>query len=416
MTAPLEGGPRPSFARALQSRPFALLWLSQLISQSGDFVFAVALLWLVLDVTGSVFAVGLVVAVTLLPSVILGPFLGVYVDRWDRRRLLIATNVGEGIVVAALSGLILEHVIGLTLILVVVFILGTGSQLVRTASNAMVPQLVRPEDLPPANSLLSFSNSFNQVIGLSIGGIVVALLGVTVPIEYDAVSFFAAALIVAAIAPGEGTPSDAGSPKGTRFSEEFAEGIRFIRANRFMVELILLGAALNFFGTAVGALFAPYSKLVLHGGPAIYGFLGAAIAIGAIVGALVIGKLDTRKSVGKYLFGGGAALGVTIAALGFTDSIPIAFAIVLSLGVAISVTNIPISVLIQAKVPGRLLGRVGATFGSLIVISGPAGAFFAGSLAVATSVATVYIVSGGVFLAVLAIGVLVMKDLRQVSY
>ncbi len=77
---------RPSFRQVLHHRPFFLLWLSQLVSQSGDLVFEVALLWLVLGVTGSVFAVGIVVAVTLLPGVVLGPFLGVYVDRWGHLR------------------------------------------------------------------------------------------------------------------------------------------------------------------------------------------------------------------------------------------------------------------------------------------------------------------------------------------
>ena len=411
-----EGATRPSFGRALRSRPFFLLWLSQLISQSGDFVFEVALLWLVLEVTGSVFAVGLVVAVTLLPSVLLGPFLGVYVDRWDRRRMLVVTNAVEGLVVAALSGLLLAHTINLGLILVVVFLLGTGSQIVRTASTAMTPQLVDRGDLPPANSLMSFSNSFNQIVGLSVGGVVVALLGVTIPIEYDALSFFLAALIVAWIAAAYGRPATTGAEAPSRFSEEFAEGIRFIRQNRFLLELILLGAALNFFGTAIGALFAPYSKLVLHGGPATYGFLGAAIAFGAIVGALVIGKVETRSSAGKYLFGGGAGVGAGILLLGLTSTIPVAFALVLLLGVALSVTNIPMSVLIQAKVPGRLLGRVLGAFGSLIIIAGPAGAFFAGTLAAATTVSDVYLLSGGVFLAVLGLGSVVMRDLRTVSY
>ncbi|MGP8072333.1 MAG: MFS transporter [Thermoplasmata archaeon] len=413
---PPEGASRPSFGRALKSRPFFLLWVSQLISQSGDFVFEVALLWLVLEVTGSVFAVGLVVAVTMLPGVVLGPFLGVYVDRWDRRRILIVTNVAEGVVVAALSGLILAHTIGLTLILIVVAILGTGSQVVRTASNAMVPQLVAREDLPPANSLLSFSSSFNQIIGLSVGGIAVALLGVTVPIEYDALSFLVAGLIVGLISSTYGRPSEEGSSKPTRFSEEFAEGIRFIRAHRFMLELIALGVALNFFGAAISALFAPYSKIVLHGGPATYGFLGASIAIGAIVGALIVGKLETRHSVGKYLFGGGAALGLVIAALGLTSTIPVALAVVLAFGVALSFTNIPISVLIQAKVPGRLLGRVGAAFGSLITVAGPLGAFFAGTFAGATSVSTVYLLSGVIFLAILGVGFVIMRDLRNISY
>jgi DHA3 family macrolide efflux protein-like MFS transporter len=416
VTDPTAPAPRPSFRRALQSRPFFLLWLSQLVSQSGDFVFEVALLWLVLEVTGSVFAVGLVVGVTLVPAVVLGPFLGVYVDRWDRRTILIVTNVVEGVVVAGLSGLVLDHAAGLSVILVIVFILGTGAQLVRTSSSAMVPQVVRREDLPPANSLMSFSSSFNQVLGLSIGGVVVALFGVSLPIEYDALSFFAAALIVAWLARGLGHPEGADAKRTTRFSEEFGEGIRFIRENRFLVELIVLGAVLNFFGNAVGALFAPYTRFSLHGSAATYGFLGATLAIGAIVGAAVVGKLDTRRSAGRYLLGGGLGLGAGIVLLGVTRSVPLALVEVLVIGVILSITNIPISVLVQAKVPGRLLGRVFAAFGSLVSVSGPAGAFFAGAFASATSVGTVFIVSGAVFLGMIAVSFFVMNDLLRVSY
>jgi DHA3 family macrolide efflux protein-like MFS transporter len=416
MTRPAGAVGRPSFRRALQNRPFFLLWLSQLVSQSGDLVFEVALLWLVLEVTGSVFAVGLVVAVTLLPGVLLGPFLGVYIDRWDRRRILIVTNVLEGVVVAALSGLILAHTIDLPLILAVVFILGTGSQVVRTAANATIPLVVARDDLGPANSLMTFSSSFNQVVGLAVGGVVVALFGVTLPIEYDSLSFFAAALILVGVAAAFGQPSVADASKPPRFSEEFAEGIRFIRENRFLVELIVLAAFLNFFGNAVGALFAPYSKLVLHGGAATYGFLGATLAVGAIVGAAFVGSVNTRTSSGKYVLVGGAVIGAGIAALGFATSIPLALGTVFMLGVALSVTNIPISAVVQAKIPPRLLGRVGAAMGSLILIAGPVGAFFAGAFAQATSVETVFIVSGGSFLVAIAIGSVVMKEVRNVRY
>ncbi len=407
---------RPSFRQVLHHRPFFLLWLSQLVSQSGDLVFEVALLWLVLGVTGSVFAVGIVVAVTLLPGVVLGPFLGVYVDRWDRREILIFTNVVEGVVVAALSGLILAHTIGLPLILAVVFILGTGSQVVRTAANATIPLVVGKENLGPANSLMTFSSSFNQVVGLAVGGVVVALFGVSLPIEYDALSFFAAALILVGLSKESGRPSDADRSQTSRFSEEFAQGIRFIRENRFLIELIVLASFLNFFGTAIGALFAPYSKLVLHGGAATYGFLGASVAIGAIVGAAIVGSSNTRQSSGTWVLVGGAVNGAAIVGLGFSTSIPLALGTIFVLGVALSIANIPISTLIQAKVPARLLGRVGAAMGSLIVVAGPAGAFFAGAFAEATSVQSVFIVFGGIFLITIGVGALVMKELRTVSY
>jgi DHA3 family macrolide efflux protein-like MFS transporter len=416
LTTTPPGGASPSFSRALRNRSFLFLWLSQLISQSGDFVFEVALLWLVLEVTGSVFAVGLVVAVTLIPAVLLGPFLGVYIDRWDRRRILIAINVLEGIVVAALSGLILSHTIDLSLILAVVFVLGAAAQVVRTASNATIPLVVVPEDLPPANSLMTFSGALNQVIGLSVGGVVVALLGVTIPIEYDALSFFLAAGIVALVSPSAGRPKDAVGTKPTKFTEEFLEGLRFIRENRFLVELIVLAVFLNFFGNAIGALFAPYSKIVLHGGASTYGFLGATLAIGTIIGAALVGKLNLRNSSGKYVIVGGAVIGASIAALGLSSTIPVSLAVVLVLGIALSIANIPISVLLQARVPPRLMGRVMAAALSLILAGGPFGALFAGSFAEATSVQTVFIVSGVLFLATILIGGAIMKDLRTVTY
>jgi DHA3 family macrolide efflux protein-like MFS transporter len=416
VTDPAPPGERPSFRRVLSHRPFFLLWVSQLVSQSGDFVFDVALLWLVLELTGSVFAVGLVVAVTAVPNVLLGPFLGVYVDRWDRRKILIATNVAEGLIVAVLSGFVLGHVVGLTAILLVVFALGTGQVLVRTTSTAMIPQVVRTEDLPPANSLLTFSNSLNQIVGLSIGGVVVAVLGVNVPIEYDALSFFAAALIVAAIS--RAYAPDVAAARATRpnFASEFREGLRFIRQNRFMVELIALGAIVNFFGSAITALFAPYAKITLHGGPATYGFLGAGVAGGAIIGAAIVGKIDTRRVAGRYLLGGGVGIGLAFIAMGLTTSIPFAFSEVVALGIVISITNVPLFVVLQAKVPGRLLGRVMAAFISLIGAIGPLGAISAGTLASAFSIGAVIVLAGVVVVASMAFGWFAMRDLRDVSY
>jgi len=405
----------PSFRRTLGHRPFFLLWVSQLVSQSGDFVFEVALLWLVLQTTGSVFAVGLVVTATLAPAVLLGPVLGVYVDRWPRRTILLGTNLAEGVLVAALSGLVLAHTAGLEVILGIVAVLGAGAQVVRITSNALVPQTVDPDDLAPANSLLSFSNSFNQIVGLSVGGVAVALFGVTLPIEYDAVSFFAAAALVAVIPRLVGLPEpDAGGFR--RFRAQFAEGFAFVRRQRFLVEAIVLGIVVNLFGNAVAALLAPYAALVLHGGPTTYGLLGALVAGGGILGALVAGKIDARRHAGHTLFGGAIAAGGVVVALGLTSQVWVAFVEMFALGVTLTVANIPIFTVIQAKVPGRLMGRVMAVLLSLVAASGPVGTFFAGSFAAASSVADVFLVSGVVIVLVEAIGFVVMTELRDVSF
>jgi len=414
VAAPVPASVPPSYRRTLANRPFFLLWISQLVSQSGDFIFEVALLWLVLELTRSPFAVGIIVTGTILPGVLLGPFLGVYIDRWDRRRTLLATNLVEGFVVAALSGIVLAGETSLGILFVIVLLLGAGSNVVRTATGAYVPSVVPVEDLPPANGLLSVSNSMNQVVGLSLGGIFVALFGVTLPIEYDAVSFFAAAALLALIPPV--TAARDGAPISAGFRAELAEGLAFIRKNRFMVDIILLGVLVNFFGNGLFAIIAPYTEFVLHGGADVYGFLGATLAVGAILGAGAMGRADLRRSAGTYLFGGGLGIGAAVLGLAVAGTVPEALGLMLAFGIVLSVTNIPITVVMQAKIPGRLLGRVSATFGAFVMMTSPAGPLFAGWLAQRWSVSGVFLLSGVVILVVVGIGAVTMASLRHVQY
>jgi MFS transporter, DHA3 family, macrolide efflux protein len=407
---------RPSFGRALRSRPFLLLWVSQFVSQSGDFVFDVALIWLVLETTGSIFAIGVVVTAALVPTVVLSPVLGVYVDRWPRRTILIVTNVAEGLLVGLLAGLVLGHALNLALIVAIVLALGAGGQVVRLTSSAMIPQTVGKDDLGIANGLTQLSGSTTQVVGLSVGGVVVALFGTAVPITYDALTFFAAAVIVALMAVSVGRPDPRGDGAPASFSEEFREGIRFVLGQRYLLELIAIGSIINFCGNATATLFAPYAEYDLHGGAATYGFLGAAVAVGAIAGALLIGKLDVRGRVGKVVLAANVGTGVAIAALGITRSVPLALGEAFALGVILSVVNVPLLAAVQAKVPARLMGRTMAALMALIMVAAPLGAFFAGAMAAATSIELVFVVLGIVILAMSGVGAAFMGEVRRLAY
>ncbi len=358
----------------------------------------------------------MIVTGTILPAVVLGPFLGVYVDRWDRRRTLIATNVVQAVVVAALSGLVLTGEASLSLLFGLVLLLGTGATVVRTATGAIVPTLVAVEDLPPANGLLSVSGSLNQVVGLSLGGIVVALFHVAAAIEYDALTFAAAAALLLLIPATPRAARDPSQGPPPRFREELGEGLRFIRAHRFMLEIIAIGVIVNFFGNGLAAVVAPYASFVLHGGAEVYGFLGAGVAFGAFVGAALVGRADLRASVGRYTFLGGLGIGGSVLGLGLVGTFPLAMSLMLALGATLSVTNVPISVAIQAKVPSRLLGRVGAAFGALVSATGPAGPLFAGWLAQRWSVPGVFLLSGLVIVLVMGLGALTMTSLRSLRY
>ena len=147
-----------------------------------------------------------------------------------------------------------------------------------------------------------------------------------------------------------------------------------------------------------------------------YGFLGAAVAVGAIVGAGAMGRANLRRTAGRYLFVGGTFIGLVTIGLGLTRTIPIALALMLAFGIVVTVTNIPISVVMQAKIPGRLLGRVTSTFSAFVMASSPAGPLFAGWLAERWSVNGVFLLSGVVITAVIVLGGLTMTNLRNISY
>ncbi|HZF21632.1 MAG TPA: MFS transporter, partial [Dongiaceae bacterium] len=259
---------KPSYRRVLSNRSFSLLWIGQLVSQSGDFIFDVAALWLVLQLTGDTLKVGIAVAFVLLPAVIVGPFAGVYIDRFNRRDIMIAANIFQA---GAAIGIAVSYSIGalnFPVLLILLFVLNAGAQFVRPAVTAVVPSVTGKEDLAAANGLFSLTSSINQVAGYGIGGVVVLLFGPTLPILYDVVTFVFAALVISMIARSRcAIPNTLSTPGGSlassSFKQKFLEGLKYIRGSRFLLELVVVGVLLNFFGTGVFALLAPYSRDVI---------------------------------------------------------------------------------------------------------------------------------------------------------
>lgn len=414
----LEPSEPPSYGRVLRHRPTLLLWLSQIISQSGDFIFDIALLWLVIQTTGSVAAVGLVVAVVLLPVVFLGPIAGVYVDRFNRRSVLMVAEAFQGVVVLGMAGLLLLHDLYFPVLLLLVFLLNAGGAIARVTSTAIIPSLVERSDLGAANGLFSMSGSVNQLASLGLGGIVVALFGVETPILYDAITFFVALALVSLISSRLSEPREEGAEAAakTSFGHDFVEGFAYLRKDPFMSQLVVIAIALNFFGAMMVTLVAPFAKFALQGNASAYGFMGASMALGTLVGSTVLGKLPMRRTAGPMLFAGVLIVGVGCILWGFTHELWETLVATAIVGVGLAAANLPISVLFQAKVPKHLLGRVGSALGSGTAASQPVGALLAGLLAASLTVGPVYSLCGAAILIIGLLGFAALRDLRRASF
>ena len=413
---------KPSFRRVLSNRPFSLLWVGQLVSQSGDFIFDVAAIWYVLQLTGDPFKVGIAVATILLPAIFVGPIAGVYLDRFNRRDVMLASNLVQAVVVGMIGVLYSLGSLSFLVLLVMLFILNSGAQFVRPAVTAMIPGITEKEDLSTASSLFSLSASVNQVAGYGIGGIVVLALGVAVPFYYDSLTFlFAAAMLslitrsLGAIPKGIDPPSSLKSDP-VSFSEKFMQGLRFIRSSKFLIQLVLVGLVLNFFGAGIFALLAPYAKNVVSGNAGTYGAILTTYSLGAVMGSILVGKLQLRNYVGKILFAGVIGQGLVIVGMGLTAVLFLALAFSFAVGVLQTMVNVPMTVMVQAKVPGDMLGRVLTSLVALLTIAQPVSSTLAGGLATSISIGGTFQLFGGLIVLACAVGYLFFRDLRDASY
>jgi MFS family permease len=400
---------RPSYRKVLSNTSTSFLWLGELISQSGDYVFAIALPWLVLLKTGSPFWVAVTNAAAWTP-LLLSFVAGVYVDRTNRKTSVILGNVVQGAAAVSIAILYAGGILALPVLLALVFVLYFFDQFVSTAITAMIPKMAESRGaLTAINALFSISSSTNRIVGYVISGAVIAVLGVAVPVLYDGATFFFAALVTLAFVSSlYGTVQNASADNaepGSRkraFRVEFVEGARFVRNSRLLLELTLVVVVANFFTGGMSALIAPYVANSLHLGSLGFGVVVSSLGAGGIIGSYVFGKMNVGSYVGKLFFAMALLDGVALVALGLLPVFYLALLMFFVFGLAGALIDLPINTLIQAKVPNQILGRVFTVLVTLMNAAAPVAAVFAGSFALTTSTHTIFVYFGlGVVVTVL---------------
>ncbi|MFC7547200.1 MFS transporter [Plantactinospora sp. GCM10030261] len=266
----------------LRHRDVGLLWWAGLISMTGDWTLRVALPLAVLRLTGSPAAVSAVVLAGLAATLIIGPVAGGYVDRWDRRRVLVAVYALQ---VGALLPLLAVTSAGRVWIVVAVaFVETTLAQFSGPAENALLPRLVPVDQLAAANALNSANNWLARLAGPALGGLVAASAGLTGAVLLDAASYALAAVLCAAIRGRHRAVvvRPAGSP-----GRELAAGVRAVCRDRIARAVLVFGTLIGIGEGMMLTLFAVYVTDALRAGARELGWLLAAQAVGGIVGALV---------------------------------------------------------------------------------------------------------------------------------
>ncbi|MBB3662645.1 MULTISPECIES: MFS transporter [Prauserella salsuginis group] len=270
---------------------FARLWTASALTNVADGVTLAAGPLLVSSLTDDPVLIGSAVFVTQLPWLLFSLISGAYVDRLDRRRLLVVVNLVRGAVVTGLAATIATGTVSVPIIYAAFFLIGTSETLADNASNAMLPTLVSVAALPKANArLVAVQMGVNQFVGPPLGASLFALAA-TIPFGLNAAAFTLAAVVLGTLPRRAGTPA----PVQRRpLWTEIREGAQWMWRNRVlrMISVTLCGMNLTLFSTL--AIFVVYAQQRLGLGEIGYGVLLATMAVGGIIGAGLVSRLRAR--------------------------------------------------------------------------------------------------------------------------
>jgi MFS family permease len=363
-----------------RNRNFRLLYIGQTISQLGDWFNAVAIFALLLDLTGSATAVAWMMIVQFLPVAIVGPLAGVVVDRVDRRRLMIVTDLLRGLLVLAL---LLIHRRDQVWIAYLVMAVIVGAQaFFEPARTATIPNVTSAEELLPANALSSATWSAMLALGASIGGVVTAVAGRNVAFAVNAASFFASAFFIARTRY-ESTPPILPRPNGllalTGISD-LVDGLRYVRQRSHVGALMLVKAGWGLAGgvllllTIFGQRVFPIGGSSAAGIGVLYGARGVGAGLGPIALRWILGQEPRRlrRAIGPAYF----MVGLFYVALAGAPTLWVAALCVLGAHFGGSILWVFSTVLLQLEVPDRFRGRVFAAELALVTLMSSASSYW----------------------------------------
>ena len=371
-TLPAVAVPRPPLGVRVAGHPyvrlaldarFSAMWIGQLISLFGDRLNQVALGVLVLGVTGSPLDVGLVFLSATLPNLLVGSIAGTFVDRWNQQRVMIVSDLLRAGLVLLVP---LAAQVSIYLTYPVVFLVTTVSLFFRPARAAVLPRIVRTEDLTAANGATWTGETVADIAGYPLAGLFVSFLGSSLAIAFwcDAASYLLSAMLLASITipPVARTVAPAlGSAMGA-FRSDLLVGVRFLRHESALFANTMVSAAGQLTVGAVLALTVVYAHDVLDGRvigyPASYAAIDTAIGLGNLVGGFAIGAVGARLHKGPLVIGGYLLMGLATIALGATNFVVFALVWAAVIGVANMAFVIPSQTLFAERTPADLMGRV----------------------------------------------------------
>ena len=394
-----------TFSSLRHHHNYRLYFFGQFLSQIGTWLQSAAMAWLVLQLTHSAFAVGLLAFWQFGPYALLGLFGGAISDRLDHRVTLIATQVALALCSGTIAVLTLTHVIVVWEAYAIAAARGTILIFNNPSRQAFIFQMVGRKELPNAIALNSSLANATRILGPGIGGVLIAAFGVGICFSIDAVSYVAVIVALLMMRVSELLPIERGARQTVL--RGVGEGLRYVRESPTLLLaltmfLFICMASINF-----SVLLPLVASDTLRSGAEVYGALTACFGLGALIGALVSASLG--RATWRILLVSAAAFGLGELILAPQRTVVGALVLLLATGVAYTLYTSNTNAIVQLTAPPRLQGRIAGLYSYLFAGTSPLGALIAGGLAERGGTELAFAFAGATAVAFAVFGALVRR-------
>ena len=406
--APLAG----RLGRALRHRNYRLFFAGQGISVIGTWLTRFAIAWMAYRLTGSALILGLVGFFRQAPTSVIAPFAGVLVDRWDRHRTIIATQIAAMVQSSALAVFALTDTMTVWHLLVLGAVQAVINGFDMPARQSFLGQMIDDRaDLPNAIALNSSMVNCARLVGPVVAAVLVTLWGEGVCFTIDAASYLA---VIASLLMMRVVKRPVPVRNGHVLAE-LAEGLRYVWNLPLVRAVLLLLASSSVLAGAYGTLLPVVAATTLRGGPHTLGILMGAAGCGALVGALYLASRSSVLGLTGVIKRCALSLGVGMIALELATSMWIAVPLLFAIGTAMMVQLAATNTLVQTLVDDKMLGRVISLYAVAFFGGAPVGALLEGTLASQIGVIHTFAIAGALCLVSALVFAYSLPGLRQVS-
>jgi len=373
------------------------------VSQVGTWLQNAAQAWLILDITHSAAAVGVLGFCLYAPYAVLGLIGAALADRWDRQRVMMVTQTAMAIAAAALAVVAYLHVDRVWVIDVIALVRGSILPFNNPSRQALMVQLVGRSELPNAIALNSSVNNATRIVGPAIAGVLIAKVGVAACFALNALSFAAVIGALAMMRPAE-FHADVSRVRRTLL-ESIREGLAYARRTKTVVVVLAMLAVISTVSINFNVVLPVLARDTMHGTAQTYGFITAAFGAGAVLGAFITAG-RTRASRGLLLVAAAGFGAAQLAVATQRSLLGVALALAAT-GVFYAIYTSSSNAIVQLATPPHIQGRISGLYSYVFIATGPVGSLIAGGLSERGGAPLAFIAGGVAALVMAAAGWLV---------